>query len=189
MHSKIAESLTVAHRMMEHVLTLIRLQADILHDDTETEEFVFLHKAIGYMHRFPGLIHQPAEELIAERLKHHAPDTLELCIKLADEHKQFNILEIMLIKNIKHALEGNKSVAARIKILCNSYCDKYFNHIAIEEKELLSKAVSFLTTNDWLDIGFKANLAMDPLANPNTLKQHGNLYDYIMSSNPDLKGH
>ena len=189
MHTKIVENLTVAHRMMEHVLTLIRLQADILHREMEAEEFEFLRKAIGYMHNFPGLIHHPAEELIAERLQKQAPGILELCIRLADQHKQFNILEITLLKYIKQAQNGDEHAHGLIKKLCNTYCMEYFNHIAVEEKELLSRAISFLKTKDWLDIGMNTNLAMDPLADPNILKLHENLYDYILSTDPNLKSH
>ena len=142
MHIHIVETLTTAHRMMEHVLTLIRLQVDMLQPLTKNEEFVFLRKAVGYMHNYPGLIHHPAEEMISERLKHYLPGAAPLCLKLGEEHKQFNVLE-----------------------------------------------TEWLSKDDWLDIGCKSNLDMDPLSNPVILKHYDNLYDYIMSTSLNLGVH
>ena len=175
--------------MMEHVLNLIRIQADMLHPKTEMNELAFLQKAIGYMHNYPGLIHHPAEELIFERLQNHAPDAEQLCIKLTDQHKQFSILEITLLEYISQAQEGDLGAFELIKKLSSTYCVEHVDHIAVEENDLLPQAVSSLTTDDWLDIGYKSNLDMDPLANPDILQHHESLYDYIMSSNPSLKAH
>ncbi len=181
--------LTNAHRIMEHVLTLIRLQADMLHPLTKGNELAFLQKAIGYMHNYPGLIHHPAEELIFERLRNHAPDTLQLCTKLTEQHKQFSILEITLLEYISQAQKGDKNVCLLIKKLSNTYCLEYVDHISIEENDLLPRAIVLLQKNEWLDIGYKSNLNRDPMSNPSILKHHDNLYDYIMSTNLNLKTH
>ena len=189
MYIRIAEMLASAHRMMEHVLTLIRLQADMLHSETDAKELTFLQKAIAYMHNYPGLIHHPAEELIFERLQNLAPDTTPLCTKLTEQHRQFSILEIALLAYIAQAQQGDKGICGLIKKLSSTYCVEHVDHLSLEENDLLPQAGAFLTRNDWLDIGYKSNLDMDPLANPDVLRHHESLYDYIMSTDPSLKAH
>ena len=189
MHSKIVESLTSAHRMMEHVLTLIRLQGDMLHSKTRSEEYVFLQKAIGYMHNYPGLIHYPAEEFIFERLQHTEPDLTQLCMQLTEQHNEFNVMETTLFEYINQAQRGEMGARELIQKLAITYCSEQFEHIALEEKDILPQAVALLTTDDWLDIGCKSNLEMDPLGNPDILKRYDNLYDYIMLSDLNLTYH
>ena len=189
MHSEIVEILTNAHRMMEHVLTLIRLQADMLHPQTHNDEFVFLQKAIAYMHNYPGLIHHPAEELILHRLENHAPDTHPLCLKLLEQHKQFNIVETTLITYAGQAQQGDKAACELIKELGNTYCMEQFEHTGCEDKEMLPEAIRWLSTEDWLEIGCRSNLKMDPLGNPEILSRYNNLYDYIMATDLNLEIH
>ena len=189
MQSKIVELLTHAHRMMEHILTLIRLQADMLHCESEAQELAFLQKAIAYMHNYPGLIHHPAEELIFEHLLQQTSDALQLCTKLIEHHKEFNVLETTLLEYINQALHGDKDAFELIKKLSDDYCREHVDHLALEDNELLPQAISALTPDDWRNVAYKSNLAMDPLGNPDIRKHHGNLYDYIMSTNPNLKPH
>ena len=189
MHSKIVETLKNAHRMMEHVLTLIRLQADMLHPRTRSDEYAFLQKAIGYMHTYPGLIHYPAEEQIFVRLQNSTPETSQLCLRLTEQHIEFNNLETTLFGYINQAQKGDMGVHELIKKSANTYCMEQFDHITMEDKVLLPQAVALLTVDDWLDIGCKSNLAMDPLGDPDTLKHYDNLYDYIISTDPNLKAH
>jgi len=189
MYSKIVEALKNAHRMMEHVLTLIRLQADMLHPKTRQEEYVFLKKAIGYMHHYPGLIHYPAEELIFRHLLQSARDSTHLCIKLTEQHNEFNILEATLFKYIRQAQHGETAVRELIQKLINTYCTEQSEHIIMEEEEIFPQAINLLGADDWLDIGCKSNLEMDPLGNPDVLSHHESLYDYIMSLDLNLRSH
>jgi len=174
---------------MEHVLTLIRLQVDMLHPVTKSEEFVFLQKAVGYMHNYPGLIHHPAEEMISERLGKYLPDSSPLRLKISDEHKQFNILETTLLEYLDQGKKGDKGACQLVKELGSTYCAEQFNHMECEENEMFPQAVKWLSADDWLDIGCKSNLDMDPLSNPAILKHYNNLYDYIMSTRLNLEIH
>lgn len=189
MHSKIVETLTNAHRMMEHVLTLIRLQADMLHPKTRQEEYIFLQKAIGYMHHYPGLIHNPAEELIFMHLLDSARDSTQLCIKLTEQHNEFNIIETTLFRYIREAQRGEVSARELIQKLVDTYCTEQSEHMIMEEEEVFPLAINLLGMDDWLDIGYKSNLEMDPLGDPDVLRHHESLYDYIMSLDLNLRSH
>lgn len=189
MHSKIVAPLKNAHRMMEHVLTLIRLQVDMLHAKTRQEEFIFLQKALDYMQNFPSLIHHATEELILDRLRSRVPHYSELCKKLTNQHRQFHIMETRLLEFINQAERGDSSVLEPLKKLTHDYCMAQSDHILMEEQEMLPKAVASLTQDDWLDIGCQSNLQIDPLADPDIVKHYDNLYDYIMSTSPSRKSH
>lgn len=189
MQSKIVELLTNAHRMIEHIITLIRLQADMLHRETEAQELAFLQRAIAYMNNYPGLIHHPAEEMIFDHLVKKRSDALQLCAKLVDQHKEFSILETTVLEYIGQAHCGNKDAFELIKKLSDTYCREHADHLALEENEMLPRAISVLAPDDWRDVACRSNLHMDPLGNVDVLKNHDNLYDYIMSTNPNLKPH
>ena len=161
----------------------------MLHSRTRPEEYLFLRKAIGYMHNYPGLIHHPAEELIFTCLRQSVPDCAALCMQLTEQHNEFNILETTLFGYIDHAQRGEMACRELLKKLTNTYCMDQFEHITLEEDEILPKAVACLTPDDWRNIGCQSNLQLDPLGDPDILKHYDSLYDYITAIDINLQSH
>lgn len=189
MHEKIIEALTSAHRTMKHVLTLVRVQVDMLHPEAERTQFEFLHNAIGYMHNYPGLVHHPTEELIFERLVRFAPQTGPLCARLIEQHKTFKEQEAAMLSHIRSAQSGDGAACGRIREIGVAYCDAHADHIDGEESEALPRALDCLLVADWREIGAKSHFETDPLGDPKTLARYGSLYDYIMAASVNFSRH
>lgn len=189
MHEDIVEALSTAHQMMAHIITLIRVQIDMLYPDTDSLQFEFLSKAIGYMNNFPGIVHHPAEDLIFERLVLHAPQIEPLCAHLIEQHNTFKSMEAAILGHIPRAQSGDGEACRRIKALGLAYCTDHVGHIDDEEGEALPQAVNWLSADDWREIGNKLNFAADPLSDPKILTRYDSLYDFIMEMGTTLTRH
>ena len=174
---------------MEHVLTLIRVQIDILHPESVPEQYVFLRRAMGYMHTYPGLIHHPAEELIFERLVAYAPQAGPLCDRLSKEHTLFADEETAIFGHIANAEQGDGASWRQIRERGAEYCVMHSGHINDEESKALSQAVNWLSPRDWRNIGEQCRFEHDPLSNPAVLGAYESLYDYIMAENVSFDRH
>lgn len=189
MHEKIIQALETAHRTMEHVLMLFRLQVDMLNPDTSVDQYAFLHKAIGYMHTSPGLIHHPAEELIFERLIQYTPQAEVLCNRLSDDHRKFTLQETVIFDHIRDVLQGDRGSWKHIREVGADYCVSHAGHIDDEESQAFPQAVNWLLPEDWRAVDEKCHFASDPLSDPKVLLAYDSLYDYIMAENVNFNRH
>lgn len=185
----IAKNLTLAHRNMERVLTLIRLQVDSLQDGKDAEGFMLLANAVGYMRNYPGVIHHPVEELIFGKLVEHAPETRTVCARLHDQHQVFRRREAALLRRIRSAQSGDAEACRQVKRIGASYCMEHSNHIRSEEVEVFPQAAELFDAADWDDISAQSRLIIDPVLERSELKQYDNLYDYLMTASRNFNLH
>lgn len=189
MHEEIVDALTTAHRMMTHVLTLIRVQVEMLFPEADASQFEFLGKAIGYMNKYPGVVHHPVEEIVFERLLGYAPELQPVCANLTNQHNTFKVDEAAILGHIPRARNGDGEACRQIKALGLEYCIDHIGHIDDEEGQVLPEAVRRLRADDWRAIGASANFALDPLSDPKTLARCDNLYDFIMAMDTSATRH
>lgn len=189
MHNHVIRSLRNGHKMMEHVLTLIRLHLDMLGPQPDADQFKFLQNAIAYMHLYPGLIHHPAEELMFERLVSRAPHTQAMCGRLEEQHAMFKMMESSMLERLREAQMQQADVLACIREVGGAYCLTHAEHIAAEEGEVLPEAMNWLAPEDWSEIGEKSLFHIDPLSNPRILADYDNLYDYLMEEGINFTRH
>lgn len=189
MYKHIAQELTDAHRNMERVLTLIRLQVDTLREGQDAEAYQLLTNAVGYMRNYPGVIHHPVEDLIFGRLVVHAPQTRTVCARLHEQHKSFRRREATLLRRILSAQQGDAEACQQVKKLGTSYCNEHANHIRSEEVEVFPQAARYLSLDEWEEIGDQSRALIDPILERNDLKQFDNLYDYLMTAGRNFNLH
>ncbi len=189
MYDDIAQELTDAHRNMERVLTLIRLQVDSLKEGQDPAGFLLLNNAISYMRDYPGVIHHPVEELIFARLIQHAPETRTVCSRLHDQHQNFRRREASLLRRIHSAQAGDLEACRQVKQIGTAYCTEHASHIRSEEVDVFPQAVRWLENSDWREIGEQSRTLVDPLLVRKDLKQYDNLYDYLMTAGRDFNIH
>lgn len=189
MNNEIVRTLLDGHRIMERVLTLIRLQVDMLRTTTDAAGFALLTSAVGYMHTSPRLLHHPAEENIFDRLIRHAPHTLALCRRLSEQHKGFGRQETVLLRRLRGAQCGDAAACRDVQQMGTLYCLEHANHIRNEETEALPQAIKWLPETDWRKIGEDSELLADPYSEANALKRYGSLYDYLMASDVNFNRH
>src|ERR1700749_4903833 len=144
--------LTDTHRNMERVLMLMRFQLDSLRQQNHASAYILLGNAIGYMHRYPNLVHHPVEDLICAKLAHKLPETSALCLRIREQHLAFTSAETALLKDI-HVARDNEGRGWRgIQEQGVAYCVAHANHIRREETELFPQALRALKGADWDEI-------------------------------------
>lgn len=189
MPQKIIDLLTSSHRLMENVVTLIKVQIVMLKPGGDRDEpgFEFLKNAIGYMHNYPGLTHHPAEEILFDRLSRSAPHTRSLCRRLTNQHGEFAQRESNLSLQIDLALSGDLEAYRRIEEMGLAYCMEHAGHIDSEEQEAFPQAAGCLRPEDWREIGELALHSADPLTNREIKTRYDNLYDRLMAAGGNLR--
>lgn len=189
MQQTILEALTTSHRTMKHMITLIRVQVDLLHPNAESAQFEFLNRAIAYMRNYPGLVHHPAEELIFERLIRYSPEAQALCAELTEQHNTFSAREAEILDGLPRARAGDDAACEHIKELGLAYCTDHVGHIDDEEEKALPQAATWLREDDWREIAAKTNFAIDPLSDPKAVARYDSIYDFIMATEGNVVGH
>src|ERR1700743_3052723 len=99
--------LTDTHRNMERVLMLMRFQLDSLRQQNHASAYILLGNAIGYMHRYPNLVHPPIEDLICAKLGHKLPELRPLVPPIREQPPAFPPAETPLPKDI-HVARDNE---------------------------------------------------------------------------------
>ncbi|HEX4300542.1 MAG TPA: hemerythrin domain-containing protein [Gammaproteobacteria bacterium] len=173
--------LTETHRNMERVLMLMRFQLDSLKPHNHAAAYVLLANAVGYMHRYPSLIHHPAEELIGAKLARYAPETRALCDRIREQHQRFATVEIRLQRDIRAAHASDGDGWRDIQEQGVAYCLEHATHIRLEETELFPLALRWLKGADWHEIDGQCKAMSDPLFDGKDLGRYDSLYDYLMT--------
>ncbi len=193
MPEQIINALNDGHRTMKHVITLLRVQLDVLQPDAHgvahKDSIKFLHNVMGYMHTFPGLIHHPVEELIFERLVRYAPQATPLCAQLTEQHNSFSTQEIAIMGRISRAEASEIHSCLWLKQVGSRYCDAHEDHIDNEELKAFPQAIHWLSVADWDAVREQSRFDLDPLSDSSILAHYGNVYDYIMASSENFTRH
>ncbi|HEY4127176.1 MAG TPA: hemerythrin domain-containing protein, partial [Gammaproteobacteria bacterium] len=148
-HQTVLRNLADAHRNMERVLTLLRLQADSLHTGDDPVQLTLLGNSVVYMRNYPGVNHHPTEEIILDKLKGHARP---LCNALSEQHRGFGSQETELLRSIRNVQGGDAGSCEEVRKLGAAYCADNFSHIHDEETELFPLAIRQLSAKDWHDV-------------------------------------
>lgn len=181
MYRTFVQELYDAHRRMECVLTLLRLQIDAIRPHNEPAVYTFLSNAVNYMHNFPRLNHHVCEELIWKRLITRDHRSLELCSGLTSQHHTFQEQEAALLFSIRRAQAGESGAVAEIKRIGTAYCELHADHIKREELDALPMAVEQLGFDEWHTIIGEAKLVRDPFDMDDKLKGYEALYEYLVA--------
>lgn len=181
MSQDIVLALGLAHRNMERVLTLMRLQLDALQAGSSSQGYTFLNNCILYMYNYPGLLHHPTEEILFTRLARQAPETRELCLRLSAQHQTFHRQETALLKRIRLANNGDPTAWREIKEVGAGYCSDHSEHIRSEDREALPQAVQKLPASDWSEVRHHSKTMLARLSEQRELERNATLYDYLMS--------
>ena len=151
---------------------------------------MLLGNATNYLIRYPGLQHDPLEELIFERvaLKEPSVEIKALQARLVKDHaslaaKASDLLASIGLQQLQPA-EGMHE----LRQAGSEFIMAYDAHFRFEERDIFPVAEDYLHAGHWAEISAKLALSEDPLFNPRSLALYGNLYDALMSASTKLDG-
>jgi hemerythrin-like domain-containing protein len=148
-------------------------------------DFAALRAMLFYMDEFPEQRHHRKEsELLFPKLRARTAEANHVLDRLDQDHARGE----RAIRDLEHALLGfemmGESRREAFEQAAQLYADFYFQHMSLEEKQVLPLAERALTTQDWaeLDEAFAAN--RDPLTGHQPEDDYRQLFSRIVNALP-----
>ena len=153
------------HRSISSVLHALKHLARNAQDITVKADFRVFRALIRYIDEFPDLLHHPKEDkFLFARLAARCPEARPLIARLESEHKE----GARLVRELERALilfeDAGPDKVAYFCDMVDLFTEFQWDHMRLEEKELLPLAERHFTPQDWkvVDEGFSSNT--DPIA-------------------------
>ena len=153
------------HRSMSSVLHALAHLTRMAKDPAIEPDFNVFRAVIRYIDQYPERLHHPKEdEFLFRRLSAVCPEARPLIERLESEHRE----GARLVRELERSLmlfEDNRSDGwANFSDMVDTYSQFHWDHMRLEEKELIPLAERHFSTRDWevVDAGFSSNT--DPIA-------------------------
>lgn len=142
--------------MLRSMGLLVRQQ----HADGRAPDFGLLRAMLFYVDEFPERLHHPKEsELLFPLLRDRCPELRPVLDRLDSDHERGE----RAIRTLEHAMLAYEVLGeprrAAFEQALGQYVDRYLEHMAVEEQQVLPAAQRTLTQDEWatLDAAFAAN--------------------------------
>ena len=176
------------HRSISTVLHALKHLTRITQDASIEPEFRAFRAMIRYIDEYPERLHHPKEErFLFARLATTWPASRPLIERLESEHREgarlVRELERALLLFEDGAAHGRRDFAEIVDL----YAQFHWDHMRLEEEELLPLAERYFTPQDWkvADEGFSSNT--DPIAQVKE-KDFQALFSRLVSLAPEPVG-
>lgn len=148
-------------------------------------DFAALRAMLFYMDEFPEQRHHLKEsQLLFPKLRSRTAAANHVLDRLDEDHARGE----RAIRDLEHALLGfemmGESRREAFEQAAQQYADFYFQHMSLEEKQIMPLAEQMLTAEDWaeLDAAFAAN--RDPLTGHEPEDDYRALFSRIVNALP-----
>lgn len=151
------------HRYIASLIEALAEQADRLLPGKQPD-YAMLHDMIRYMADYPDAFHHPRENLLFGRLVVRDPGMHGAVVALLDGHREIAARSRELLAALAAVVAGRaRPDKRRLKVLCDRYIGRYWDHLNAEEGEVFPHALATLRADDWAVIAAKAEYVDDPL--------------------------
>ena len=153
--------------------------------DATFPDFAVLRAMLFYMDEFPEQRHHVKESaLLFPKLRARSDEANQVLERLDQDHARGE----RAIRDLEHALLAFEMMGetrrAAFELAARQYADFYFEHMLLEEKQVLPLAERVLDAQDWaeLDAAFTAN--RDPLTGHEPEDEYRALFSRIVNALP-----
>ncbi|MDE2082828.1 MAG: hemerythrin domain-containing protein [Burkholderiales bacterium] len=179
------EVVTGEHRALSAMLQSIGLLVMQARRERRRPDFEVLRAMLLYIDEFPERLHHPKEQaLLFPKVAARCPELAPALERLARDHANGELA----IRRLEHALLAYEVLGEPRRVdferQLEAYTRFYFEHMALEENEILPAAQRSLSAADWevLDTAFAANL--DPLTGHEATLDYQPLFSKILMMAP-----
>ena len=172
------------HRSISAVVHGLKELARLAQDAKVKPDFRVFRAMLRYIDEYPERLHHPKEDrYLFAKLLERAPQTRPLVGRLTSEHEAGARLVRELERSVVFFEEGWPAGAREFQQTVEEYARFHWDHMRIEEKELIPLAEQHLTAEDWkwVDDAFAGNI--DPIADLGE-KDFEKLFSRIVSLAP-----
>jgi hemerythrin-like domain-containing protein len=177
------------HQAIAAILHSLRRTVADIRDRGAKPNFEALRALLFYIDAFPERLHHPKEtEHLFRLLRERSADAKAVLDRLDADHakgeQEILRLEHRLLEYEMLGAHRFPAFAAAVE----TFCDRYMEHMQIEERDILPLARQVLTKEDWaaIDAEFEAN--RDPLTGHKPEKDFEALFTRIVNLLPPPLG-
>jgi branched-chain amino acid transport system ATP-binding protein len=148
------------HRALAAVLQALRVVMDGIRDQGRAPDFQLLAALIEYITQVPEKLHHPKEDdHLFARLRQRSPALAPLLDRLQAQHREGAAMIRAVETALIHYLARGPAGFAEFDAAAARYLEFTWEHLSVEEKELLPSARQVLSGTDWaqIDAAFEAN--------------------------------
>jgi len=148
------------HRSLSSVLHALKQLARMARDPRVQPRFAVFHAMLRYIDEYPEVMHHPKEDhYLFKRLAAVAPEARPLIARLEAEHREGARLARELDRALVRFEDRWPLGAEEFMAVVEAYAQFEWNHMRVEEQELLPIAERTFKPEDWafVDAGFAPN--------------------------------
>lgn len=141
------------HRSLGAVLHGLRFVVRDMHEKGTAPDFKLLWAMLTYMDAFSERLHNPREDAyLFARLKERTHEADEIIATLEQQHAE-GALHLKQLEQALGQLEaGMPDALANFERLAEEHIEEAWQHMSLEEKQVVPLAKKFLTAEDWISI-------------------------------------
>lgn len=152
-------------------------------------DFVLLGAMVHYLVAFPERFHHPKEDrYLFQRLRIRNPAAGALLDRLQEEHRTGADKIGLLVEALERYERGGDEAFAGFAETLGEYAAFHWDHMRLEEAEILPLAEQFLTPEDWEEIDAAFMGHTDPLLGEAARGQYDALFRRIVDLAPPPLG-
>jgi branched-chain amino acid transport system ATP-binding protein len=155
------------HRALGAVLQAFRFVLEGIRSGARQPDFELLAALMEYITEVPDKLHHPKEDdVLFVKILEVVPEAAAIIGRLQHDHLQGTRATLVLQEALKAYQQSGATGFADFDRAAGIYIESSWNHLGLEEKELLPLARQRLAPSDWagIDAAFEAN--KDPWSGP-----------------------
>jgi hemerythrin-like domain-containing protein len=150
------------HVYFNQLLSMLQKQVDLFHRG-EQPSYELMQDIVAYLREYSDQFHHPREDVAFARLARHCPELGLVLARLGQEHRVIANAGEKLLEMLRAIVGGAIVPRAEVEIAAATYLVYYGNHIAKEEEDVLPRAATVLSPDDWAAVRDAVKPARDPL--------------------------
>ena len=166
------------HARFSRVLNVLEEQLARFHDD-QNPVFGLMLDIVSYLREYADRFHHPREDAAFACLVLRDPSLRLPINRLLQEHRAIAVAGDELVTCLNEIIVGGILERATVESAAALYLTYYRHHLATEEREILPRAASLLTAQDWDTVATAIAPASDPLFGPTPDERFRELREFL----------
>jgi len=177
------------HQAIAAILHALRYTVHGIRDHGAKPDFQALRALIFYIDAYPERLHHPKEtDHLFKRLRERSSESGAVLDQLDHDHERGEQAILRLEHQLlEYEMLGERRLPA-FAAAVDLYCDRYVEHMQIEEQQILPLAMKVLTAQDWAAINAEFEANRDPLTGHKPEQEFAALFSRIVNLLPPPLG-
>lgn len=175
----LVQQLETDHRNFARILKFMESQIDKI-ENKEKVNLEVISDAMKYVIDYQDVVHHPKEDVLFDLLRNRDESKIKEIDKLELQHKQLALDGLQLQELLEAVVQDEPVARQSIINLGRKYIANIFDHMRLEETEVLPTAANCLNKSDWQKIEQATDWKGDPVFGDDVEEDYQQLRDSIM---------